>query len=168
MKIEKKKRKLCKKLWDYIDENKNPIPAILLDVKINDKWDLEREIKWFINYVFNDWVRLYGLLYKKYSRDDFFLVIRYKGYEFYLKIKFILWEKCWKVNNLRLEEIRYWDIIFKKTSWKRQLSRIEKHSPPSYLFNEILSSFISSLNSIKNVNKEELLENLTQRLPYKD
>jgi len=48
MKIEKKKRKLCKKLWDYIDENKHPIPAILLDVKINDKWDLEREIKWLL------------------------------------------------------------------------------------------------------------------------
>jgi hypothetical protein len=84
-----------------------------------------------------------------------------------IKVKFNL--SSLKVNHLWLEEIIYWNTVFRNVNWKGQFVSKDVYAPKDGLFKDIYFSFINIQKNLKN--KWSLQKNLNiknQRLPYKD
>lgn len=150
------------------DKNWKLIPIFEFKEQINRKSDLDKFFeKVFYNF-FKNWNDLIEILIK-YKREDFLLTFNYFGYEFYLKIKVKFNLSSLKVNHLWLEEIIYWNTVFRNVNWKGQFVSKDVYAPKDGLFKDIYFSFINIQKNLKN--KWSLQKNLNiknQRLPYKD
>jgi len=173
--IEKKekRKKLCKKVWEYIDEKGSVLPVFLMDVKINNKNVFKKWLEILVKYIFDNWYKIYEFLVKRYNTEDFYLEVYYKWYKFMLRLKLKLSINNLKIQHIWLEEVKYWNSILKrmKDTWKWEFLCYEQYWPARSLFFEIKGIFIEVIKNFKNNYKNRLLKVLSMKKikkPYKD